>query len=165
MCPSRPGVASPDETFNIYYAERSIWHVEFTVPGQPGHGSLLLKNTAGEKVRNLLDRFIDYRNTQVKRLENDPELTIGDVTTLNLTMMNGGVQSNVIPPEFKVTVDIRLALDIDHQEYENMFKEWCEQSGEGITYNFHQKMPKVQPTIIDKTSPFWMCFKEAIDEL
>jgi aminoacylase len=135
------------------------------VPGQPGHGSLLLKNTAGEKVRHLLDRFIDYRNTQVKRLDDNPELTIGDVTTVNVTMMNGGVQSNVIPPVFKVTVDMRLSLDIDHQEFENMFKKWCEQSGEGITYDFIQKMPKVRPTIVDKTNPYWVAFKAAIDDL
>jgi aminoacylase len=81
------------------------------VPGHTGHGSLLLKNTAGEKVRNLLDRFIDYRNTQVKRLSDHPELTVGDVTTVNITMLDGGKQSNVIPPEFKVTVDMRLSLD------------------------------------------------------
>lgn len=49
--------------------------------GHPGHGSFLLKNTAGEKVRKLLDRLIDFRDTQVKRLNDNPELTIGDVTT------------------------------------------------------------------------------------
>lgn len=159
------GVASPDDTFNIYYAERSIWHVHFIVPGTPGHGSMLLKNTAGEKVRGLLDRFIDYRNTQVKRLNDHPELTIGDVTTVNVTMMNGGVQSNVVPPEYKVTIDMRIALDVDHQEFEHMFRKWCDESGEGIEYTFEQKQPKVPPTKTDKTNPYWIAFKEAVDEL
>jgi aminoacylase len=158
-------VASPDDTFNIYYAERSIWHVHFTVPGHTGHGSMLLKNTAGEKVRNLLDRFIDYRKTQVKLLDDHPELTIGDVTTVNITMLQGGVQSNVIPPEYKVTVDMRLSLDVDHQEFENMFRKWCDQAGEGITYTFEQKQPKVPPTNIDKTNLYWSAFKAAVDEL
>jgi len=159
------GVASPDETFNIYYAERSIWHVHFTLPGHPGHGSLLLKNTAGEKVRKLLDRFIDYRNSQVKRLSDNPELTIGDVTTVNITMMNGGVQANVVPPQYKVTIDMRLALDVNHQEFENMFKKWCDESGEGIVYEFEQKQPKVPPTKMDKSNIFWGAFKEAVDKL
>lgn len=159
------GVASPEDSFNIYYAERSIWHVHFTLPGAPGHGSLLLKNTAGEKVRNLFDRFIDYRNTQVKRLDDHPELTIGDVTTVNITMINGGVQSNVVPPEYKVTVDMRLALDVDHQEFENMFKKWCDESGEGIKYEFEQKQPKVTPTKTDKSNPYWVAFNDAIIEL
>jgi aminoacylase len=126
---------------------------------------LLLKNTAGEKVRNLLDRFIDYRNTQVKRLNDNPELTIGDVTTVNVTILEGGVQSNVIPPQYKVTVDMRLALDVDHKEFEAMFKKWCDESGVGITYEFEQKQPKVTPTKTDKTNIYWVAFKAAVDEL
>lgn len=126
---------------------------------------MLFKNTAGEKVRNLLDRFIDYRNTQVKRLDEHPELTIGDVTTVNITMLNGGIQSNVVPPEYKVTVDMRLSLDVDHQEFENMFRKWCDQSGVGITYEFEQKQPKVPPTKLDKTNIYWGAFKEAVDKL
>lgn len=159
------GVASPDQSFNIYYAERSIWHVHFTLPGHPGHGSLLLKNTAGEKVRNLLDRFIDYRQTQVKRLADHPELTIGDVTTVNITMMNGGVQANVVPPEYKVVVDMRLALDVDHQEFEAMFAKWCQESGEGIVYEFEQRQPKVPPTKTDKSNIYWGAFMSAVEEL
>lgn len=125
----------------------------------------MLANTAGEKVRNLLDRFIDYRQTQVKRLNDHPELTIGDVTTVNVTMMSGGVQANVVPPEYKVTIDMRLALDVDHQEFENMFRKWCDESGEGIKYTFEQKQPKVTPTKTDKSNPYWIAFKDAVDEL
>lgn len=124
-----------------------------------------MKDTAGEKVRNLLDRFIEYRNTQVKRLADHPELTIGDVTTVNITMLNGGVQSNVIPPEYKVTIDMRIALDVDHKEFEAMFRKWCDESGEGIEYEFEQKQPKVPPTKTDKTNHYWVAFKQAIDEL
>jgi aminoacylase len=159
------GIASQEEYFKVFFAERSIWHVEFSVPGNPGHGSLLLKNTAGEKLEKLLNRFIEYRDTQVKRLESDPKLTIGDVTTVNVTMIHGGVQSNVIPPEFKMTVDIRLALDIDHSEFENMFKGWCEEAGEGIVYTFEQKQPKVQATKTDESNRYYTAFKSAITEL
>lgn len=159
------GVASPNEVFDVYFAERSIWQVNFTLKGQPGHGSMLLKNTAGEKVRNLLDRFIDYRQTQVKRLADDPELTIGDVTTVNITMLNGGVQSNVVPPEYKMTIDMRLALDVDHQEFENMFKKWCKESGEDIDYVFEQKQPKIPPTKMDFSNIFWAPFVDAVNDL
>ena len=125
----------------------------------------MLKNTAGEKVRNLLDRFIDYRNSQVKRFKDHPELFIGDVTSVNITMMNGGGKKDFVPPTFKVTVDIRLALDVDHQEFENMFKKWCEESGEGIVYEFEQKQPKVPPTKTDESNIYWIAFKKAIDKL
>jgi aminoacylase len=130
-----------------------------------GHGSILLKNTAGEKVRNLLDRFIDYRNTQVKRLDDNPELTLGDVTTVNVTIIKGGVQANVVPPEIVVTIDMRLALDVDHLEFEEMFKRWCDESGEDIEYTFEQKQPKVPPTVIDKSNPYWVAFKDSLDQL
>lgn len=51
------------------------------------------------------------------RLENNPELTIGDVTTINLTRLGGGVQSNVVPPQLTAGFDVRLALDVLHEEF------------------------------------------------
>lgn len=53
--------------------------------GQAGHGSLLLDNTAGEKLRIILDRFFEFREREKQKLENDPSLTAGDVLSLNLT--------------------------------------------------------------------------------
>lgn len=124
----------------------------------------MLPNTAGEKVRKLLDRCIDYRNAQLKKLKDNPKLTIGDVTTVNVTKINGGAQSNVVPPEYKVSVDARIALDDDHEEFEAMIKNWCKESGDGITFKFNNQ-PKAPPTKTDKTNPYWIAFKEAIDEL
>lgn len=46
------GIASVSEEFEVFYAERTIWEIEFICRGQGGHGSLLLKNTPGEKVLN-----------------------------------------------------------------------------------------------------------------
>lgn len=57
-------------------------------PGQPGHGSLLLEDTAGEKVRVILDKFFTFREGEKLKLANNPEFTIGDVTTVNLTQLN-----------------------------------------------------------------------------
>ncbi|KAG5683326.1 hypothetical protein PVAND_012612 [Polypedilum vanderplanki] len=159
------GIASPTDTFNVFYAERSIWHIQFEIPGNPGHGSLLLKNTAGEKLEKLLNRFIEFRDSQVKRLAENPDLLIGDVTTVNVTQIHGGVQSNVIPPEFKMVIDARLALDVNHAEFENMIKKWCEEAGEGIKFDYEQKQPKVEATKTDKSNPYFTAFKSAIDEL
>lgn len=78
----------------------------------------MLKHTAGEKVQYLINRFFEFRANEVKKLENNPELTIGDVTTVNLTMMSGGVQSNVVPPELTIVFDVRLAIDVDSDAFE-----------------------------------------------
>lgn len=116
------GIASPDEVFPVFYAERSVWRVDFICHGTTGHGSLLLENTAGEKIRHILDRLMDFRDEQVKKLKNNPEFSIGDVTTVNLTILNGGVQSNVVPSQLTALFDCRLAIDVDHDEFEKMVK-------------------------------------------
>lgn len=59
---------------------------------------------------------MDMRADEEKKLENNPDFTIGDVTTVNLTMIKGGVQDNVVPPLIDVGFDIRIALDLDHKE-------------------------------------------------
>jgi aminoacylase len=130
----------------------------------PGHGSLLLKNTAGENLHNLLNKFFAYRATQVDKLNSDPELTIGDVTTVNVTMINGGVQSNVVPPDFTIMTDFRLAVDVDHDEFEAMFKRWCAESGENIEYEWDLKDPYIPPTKLD-SNVYWDAFKSAVEEL
>lgn len=110
--------------FRIFLIEYIDKYIKFTgvyfkCSGNAGHGSLLLKNTAGEKVNYLIGKFMEFRANEVQRLENNPELTIGDVTTVNLTMMEGGVQSNVVPPLLTVVFDVRLALDVDLKAFES----------------------------------------------
>lgn len=80
------GVASPEEYFYMFYGERAIWHVEVECKGTPGHGSILHDNTAGEKIRVIIDRFMDYRAQEKEKLK-DPKVQIGDVTTINLTQL------------------------------------------------------------------------------
>lgn len=66
----------------------------------------------------MLEKMMGLRKLQVQRLENNPELNIGDVTTINLTRIGGGVQSNVVPPQFTAGFDCRLALDVNHETFE-----------------------------------------------
>ncbi|KAH8318165.1 hypothetical protein KR074_011686 [Drosophila pseudoananassae] len=159
------GLASPNEEFPVFYAERAVWRVYFNISGTAGHGSLLLPNTAGEKLNYIVSKMMEMRKSQLQRLENDPDLVIGDVTTINLTRVSGGVQSNVVPPLLVVCFDCRLALDVDHVEFEAKLQQWCEEAGGGIELTYEQKQPRVAPTAIDSSNPFWTAFKEATDEL
>ncbi|XP_023954496.2 aminoacylase-1 [Bicyclus anynana] len=159
------GLASPDDNFVVYNAERSIWHVTVTCPGKSGHGSLLLPDNCGEKIRYIIDKFMDLRKESKAKLESDPELTIGEVTSVNLTMLNGGIQNNVIPEKLTASFDIRLALSVNFEEFENMIKQWCIEAGDGVTYEFEQKDVYVAPTSVDSTNPYWVAFKAAIDKL
>lgn len=65
---------------------------------------------------------MDLRDAEIKKLENNDMWTLGDVTTINLTQVRGGVQSNVVPPMVIVGFDIRLAIDVDHVEFENQVR-------------------------------------------
>ncbi|XP_014369383.2 aminoacylase-1 [Papilio machaon] len=159
------GMANPTDEFIIFNGERSIWQMHIHCTGQPGHGSLLIPNTAGEKLRYIIDKFMDMREEQKKILESDNKLTIGDVTTINLTQISGGVQSNVVPEKLTVVFDIRLAVTVDHEEFENKVTKWCKEAGDGVTFEFEQKNPNVECTKLDNSNPYWVAFKGVCDEL
>ncbi|KPJ05663.1 Aminoacylase-1, partial [Papilio xuthus] len=159
------GMANPTDEFIIFNGERSIWQMHIHCTGQPGHGSLLIPNTAGEKLRYIIDKFMDMREEQKKILESDNKLTIGDVTTINLTQISGGVQSNVVPEKLTVVFDVRLAVTVDHEEFENKVTQWCKEAGDGVMFEFEQKNPNVECTKLDKSNPYWVAFKGVCDEL
>lgn len=99
------------------------------------------------------------------RLKANPDLVNADVTTVNLTMLKGGVQSNVIPPQFTVVFDVRLAIDENHDDFQAMINKWCEEAGGGIDIEYEMKDPYVEPTKTDDSNIYWTAFKAAIDEL
>ncbi|XP_043474394.1 aminoacylase-1-like [Leptopilina heterotoma] len=156
------GMASPNDNFLIFYGERSIWHVWIECTGKPGHGSLMPDNTVGEKFMKVIDKFMEFRASEKAKLR-DSKLKIGDVTSINLTQVQGGVQMNVIPSELRVGFDIRIATDVNHEEFEKMIQNWIHEAGEGISYSFEERNPFVENTKLDETNPFWLAFKNVCD--
>ncbi|PZC78193.1 hypothetical protein B5X24_HaOG202527 [Helicoverpa armigera] len=157
------GIASPTEEFLIFNGERTIWHMDIICPGKSGHGSLLLPDNSGEKLRYMIDKFMDLRQESKKKLADNPELTIGDVTTVNLTMLSGGIQNNVVPEKLTASFDIRIALSVDQKQFENEIRRWCAEAGDGVTFEYKQKDPYVAPTTL--TNAYWLAFKAAADQL
>ena len=78
-------------------------------------------------------------------------------------LLQGGVQANVIPAELHATFDVRVAPSDDHEEFEATIKRWCEEAGTDVTYSFGEKNPKVEPTKLDDSNPFWIAFKKCCD--
>ncbi|KAH8250221.1 hypothetical protein KR026_008355 [Drosophila bipectinata] len=161
------GIASPSSEFPVFYAERSVRRVIFKIGGSAGHGLLLMPNTAGEKLSYILERMMEFRSTQVRRLKDNPKLQIGDVTTINLTTVAGGVQSNVVPPLLTVCFDCRLSMDIDISEFHSTLLKWSEEAGGDIEVEFGttQSTGRVPPTATNDSNPFWVAFKKATDDL
>lgn len=106
------GLANPTEEFTVFYGERMPWcnknrlnnmitsiysmtytlsfqiyfiGVKVTCQGNPGHGSRFIEGTAAEKLHLIIDKFLDFRRQEKNRLEANQNLTLGDVTTVNLT--------------------------------------------------------------------------------
>lgn len=107
---------------------------------------------------------MNWREFEKLRLTNS-NLDVGDVTSINLTMLNGGCQTNVVPPELTVNFDVRLGVDVNVSKMENTVLKWCKEAGEGVSVEFIEKNPYIQPTSINEENPWWVTFKNECDKM
>jgi len=159
------GLANPEEEYIVYNGQRSTWWLKITCRGNPGHGSRFIENTAVEKVRKLMNQIQEYRESQKSALDDNSCMKLGDVTTCNINMINGGVQMNVVPSEFIVGVDIRVALSENLVEFEKRIKKWIENAGDDISYEFVQKSDTEELTPTKESDPWWAAFSGACKKL
>ena len=54
-----------------------------------------LENNAALKAQYMINKLMEFRAKEKQRLLDNPNLNLGDVTTVNLTIMEGGVQVRV----------------------------------------------------------------------
>ncbi|CAJ0584960.1 unnamed protein product, partial [Mesorhabditis spiculigera] len=157
------GLASETETYKVYYAERCPWWIRVTFPGQPGHGSKFIEDTAGEKMQSFINSALAFREKQKALLAADTQKTLGDVTTLNLTVIQGGVQTNVLPEKFECEFDIRVPPTVEFDEFEKELNGWAAKAGKGtkIEYKQHTKIKNMTPTTRD--DPFWKAFEDTLN--
>jgi len=158
------GLAGPDDEIPLYYGERNVFWVKITCPGNPGHGSRFLENTAGEKAQNVINRLLAYRMEEKARLEANPSFTLGDVTSVNLTIMEGGVQVNVVPDKFVLNFDIRITPTTDMVEFEAMLRKWLEEAGSDIKLEYLCKFTDQTTTSVDDKDPWYSALKMAFDK-
>lgn len=154
--------ASNTEDFLMFYGEKNCYYLYVRCSGQPGHGSQFLPNTAGEKLRKVINSFLSFRDQEERRLTENPDLQLGDVTTVNLTMLEGGVQFNVVPAQLSVGFDIRFPPTVDPAEFENMVQGWCTEAGEDVVFEIHSKfVNSALSCVVDGESPWWDAFSQA----
>lgn len=147
------GVATSTNTIGVFYDERCPWQIEFVCSGTTGHASLLLENTAGEKITYLLNKLMAMRKAELTK--QNQGTNPGKVTSINLTILKGGVQANVVPTDLTAVFDIRLSVDVNHAAFENDLKNWCAEAGGGIQINYLIKTPKAVASRTDSTNPLW----------
>ncbi|KAK0398527.1 hypothetical protein QR680_002633 [Steinernema hermaphroditum] len=159
------GIANPDDHFKVYYAERCPWWLKVTCPGSPGHGSRFLENTPGAKLQAVINNFLQWRESQKAILEaNSDAMTLGDITSCNLTKVDGGVQMNVVPAEMNAYFDIRVTPLDDYEEIEKKIAEFCKSAGDDVTYSFIQKAMIKNMTPTNKSDPWWNIFSSVLEE-
>uniref|UniRef100_A0A8C2TP59 N-acyl-aliphatic-L-amino acid amidohydrolase n=1 Tax=Coturnix japonica TaxID=93934 RepID=A0A8C2TP59_COTJA len=152
------GLASPSDTYSVFYGEKSPWWIKVKCVGSPGHGSRFITNTAAEKLHKVITSFLAFRESEKQRLKSNTNLTLGDVTSLNLTMLEGGVSFNVVPSEMSVGFDIRIPPTVDLKAFEEQVAAWCREAGDGVTYEFLQKCMDQHITSTEDSDPWWKAF-------
>ena len=80
-------------------------------------------------------------------------------------ILQGGVQTNVVPEKLVAVFDLRLPPTVDHEEVEKMINGWCKEAGQDVYVTFEQKNPKIESTKLDSTNPFWVAFKGVCDKI
>ncbi|XP_047120519.1 aminoacylase-1-like [Schistocerca piceifrons] len=159
------GPVSPEEEYAVTNGERSSWKVKVRCRGFTGHGSILVPGTPGEKLRIVLDRFMDFRQEELDKLQQDPNLWMADVTSTNLTIVEGGSALNVIPPEMSAVFDLRINPLMDFDKLEEKIWQWCSDAGEGVELEFLAKQEKIPTTLIGADNKWWTAFQKATEKL
>ena len=80
-------------------------------------------------------------------------------TNLQIFLLKGGVQVNVVPSELAAYFDIRVTPSIDLDEMEEQLKQWCKESGEGIQMEFLQCLKKQTLTSTKPGNLWYHCHK------
>jgi aminoacylase len=110
-CALDEGLANPNvNQATVFYGERAIFWIRIRATGNVGHGSRFVKGQAVAKLLDTVSKFLSFRAEQEAKFEghgchHGTAHKLGDVVTINCTMLNAGVTSdngktfalNVIP--------------------------------------------------------------------
>ena len=84
---------------------------------------------------------------------------LGDVTTLNVTMLRSGISLdggrtfslNVIPTQAEAGFDVRIAPSLATADFRRMLDEWC--AGEGLSWQFAPWVNTLEEHYVTSTHP------------
>jgi aminoacylase len=138
------GLASENDDYSVFYGERLPWWVRVTAEGNTGHGSRFIEGTAVEQILGMTQRAMAFRQQQKDILHGtgkhagcshavSQKKVLGDVTSLNITLLRAGVQAggkdvlNVVPAYAEAGFDIRISPHMDPAEMRSTLDLWCEE--------------------------------------
>lgn len=168
------GLANPEPgRFTVFYAERAVWWLRLRAAGPTGHASRFVEGAAMDRLMTSVARFLAYREEQRARLLGHDgcehavaAAKLGDVATVNLTMLRGGVSAdggrtfalNVVPTEAEAGFDIRIPPGIPLDDFEAKVREWTRDVG--VEYEFDYRTPEHYVSDVD--GPFYAALCSAV---
>lgn len=185
------GLANPGEHYSVFYGERLPWWIHITCQGPTGHGSRFVDGTAVSQVIGVCNKALAFRQQQQELLHGAHPAgcshavarskTLGDVTSLNVTMLRAGVQANgkdvinVIPSTAEAALDIRVSPHVQPSEIKETLDLWCQEintatpgltDGQGVRWEFyHEPLHHHALTVTDDSNPWWTLFQSTLQGL
>lgn len=111
----------------------------------------------------VVNKILDWRTAEKIKLSQG--IDIGQVTSVNMTMLNGGCQLNVVPPELSAGFDVRMATDVDYRNILKTITEWCHEAGDGVHLEVYKRNEQTTPTKLNDSNPWWLKFKNECDKM
>ena len=189
------GLASEDDVYSVFYGERLPWWIDVTATGATGHGSRFIEPTAMSQIINFSKKALSFRQAQKSILHGcsppsaaagyghegcshavaaRKKRSLGDVTTLNITSINAGVDSgngrpayNVVPPTARAVMDVRISPLVPPSSVADMLDGWCRECAEPggtvswTTVEKRQDEHHTTPTTA-KANPYYAAFMEGL---
>ncbi|CAJ0889510.1 9916_t:CDS:2 [Entrophospora sp. SA101] len=107
---------------------------------------------------------MQFRDSQEQQLRfsvhaDGRKYTLGDVTSVNLTLLEAGVQHNVIPLEAKAGFDIRVSPNVNLTEFKKFLEDLIYSESE-TTFEFAQCHEDNTCTHLVDTNIWWVTFQD-----
>ncbi|CAL8079875.1 unnamed protein product [Orchesella dallaii] len=156
---------------HITYAEKSIWQFNISARGAASHASNLPEYTAAQRLQVVIDKLLAYRESEFQKLQT-PNVTVDQLTSLNLVRFGGGIGDNIIPNEVWASFDMRIWLqpNWNFTDVENMILNITEEAQLGsspneVTLNFILKSMEAGRTTPDDSNVWWTAVQDTCREL
>lgn len=117
-------------TYSAVNAHNGCLHFEIKATGRSAHAALPHTGIdAIEATTKILEVLYDYRKTLAEKKSSIAGI---DFPTLNVGLISGGINTNVVPDECTIRVDRRLIPEEDFVEAEAEFRELVQRTVSGI---------------------------------
>lgn len=167
------GLASPNENYRTFYAERCPWWMVIKATGAPGHGAKLYDNSAMENLLKSTESVRRFRASQFDLVKAGLKAE-GEVISVNMVFLKAGTPSptgfvmNLQPSEAEAGFDIRVPPTADPESLERRIAEEWAPVSRNMTFQFkqqvsiHGKSGRPVLTKTDSSNPWWSLLEEAV---